>query len=58
MSITTFFSKEKIGFEVAYLLTLLSNSGQPDNDFGPQHSLNPIFSVIFGDNHKVSVLTG
>ena len=63
---------EKIGFKVAY--PAFKNSGQPDNDFGPQHSLkksvwpdndfgpqhslNPIFSVIFGDNHKVSVLIG
>ena len=48
--------KEKIGFKVAY--PALKNSGRPDNDFGPQHSLNPIFSVIFGDNQKVSVLIG
>ena len=47
---------EKIGFKVAY--PAFKNSGQPDNDFGPQYSLNPIFSVIFSDNHKVSVLIG
>ena len=41
------------GHKVAY--HALKNSVRPDNDFGPQHSLNPIFSVIFGDNHKVSV---
>ena len=34
------------------------NSVRPDNDFWPQHSSNPIFSVIFGDNHKVSVPIG
>ena len=34
------------------------NCGRSDNNFGPQHSLNPIFSVIFGDNQKVSVLIG
>ena len=31
------------------------DSLQPDNDFGPQYSLNPIFSISFGANHKGSV---
>ena len=47
---------EITGLKVAY--HAFENSGRPDNDFGPQHSLNPIFSVIFGDNHKVSVPIG
>ena len=47
---------EKIGFKVTY--PAFKDSLRRDNDFGPQHSLNPIFSVIFGDNHKVSVLIG
>ena len=29
-----------------------------DNDFGPKYSLNSIFSIIFGANHKVSVPIG
>ena len=44
------------GLKVAY--HTFKNSDWPENDFGPQHSLNPIFSVIFGDYHKVSVLIG
>ena len=44
------------GLNVAY--HAFKNSGWPDNNFGPQHSLNPIFSVIFGDNHKVSLHIG
>ena len=47
---------KKIGFKVAY--PAFKNSGRPDNDFGPQLTLNPIFSVIFCDNHKVSVPIG
>ena len=47
---------EKNRFKVAY--PALKNYGWPNNDFGPQHSLNTIFSVIFGDNQKVSVLIG
>ena len=47
---------EKNRFKVAY--PAFKDSLRPDNDFRPQHSLNPIFSVIFGDNHKVSVLIG
>ena len=47
---------EKTGLKLAY--HAFKNSGRPDTDFGPQHSLNPIFSAIFGDNHKVSVLIG
>ena len=47
---------EKNGFKVAYP-NLKYSPGQ-DNDFGPQYSLNPIFSIIFGANHKVSVPIG
>ena len=47
---------EKNGFKVAY--PVFKDSLRPDNDFGPQYSLNPIFSVIFGENHKVPVLIG
>ena len=47
---------EKTGLKLAY--HAFKNFGQPDKEFGPQHSLNPIFSVIFGDNHKVSVPIG
>ena len=47
---------EKNGFKVAN--PALQDSLQPENDFGPQHSLNPIFSIIFGANHKVSVPIG
>ena len=47
---------EKNGFKVAY--PTLKDSLQPENDFGPQHSLDPIFSIIFGANHKVSVPIG
>ena len=47
---------EKNGFKVAY--PALKDFLQPENDFGPQHSLNPIFSIIFGANHKVSVPIG
>ena len=45
---------EKIGFQVAY--PVLKDSLQPDNDFGPLYSLDPIFSTIFGANHKVGKL--
>ena len=34
------------------------DSLRPNNDFGPQHSLNPVVSVIFCGNHKVSVPVG
>ena len=44
------------GLEVAY--HAFKNAVIHDNDFRPQHSLNSIFSVIFGDNHKVSVPIG
>ena len=44
------------GLKVAY--HAFKNSVRPDSDFGPQYSLNPIFSVIFGDNHKVLVPIG
>ena len=44
------------GHKVAYYS--LKNSVRPDNDFGPHHSLNPIFSLIFSNNHKVSVPIG
>ena len=47
---------EKNGFKVAYLA--FKDSSRPDNDFGPQYSLNPIFSIIFGAKHKVSVPIG
>ena len=47
---------EKNEFKVAY--PALKDSPKPDNDFGPQYSLNPIFSIIFGANHKVSVPIG
>ena len=47
---------EKNGFKVAY--PNLKDSPQPDNDFGPQYSLKPIFSTIFDANHKVSVPIG
>ena len=47
---------EQFGFEVAY--RAFKDSFQVDIYFGPQHSLIPIFSVIFGDNHKVSVPIG
>ncbi len=36
----------------------LKNSVKPDNDFRPQHFLNPVFFVIFGNNHQVSVPIG
>ena len=44
------------GLEVAY--HAFKNSVRSDSDFRPQYSLNSIFSVIFGDNHKVSVPIG
>ena len=44
------------GLKVAY--HAFKNSVRQDNDFGPQQTLNQIFSVIFGDNHKVSVPIG
>ena len=44
------------GLKVAY--HAFKNFVRPDIDFGPQHSLIPIFSVIFGDNHKVSMYIG
>ena len=47
---------EKNGFKVTY--PALKDSLQPENDFGPHYSLNPIFSIIFGANHKVSVPIG
>ena len=47
---------EKNRFKVAY--PAFKDSLQPDNDFWPQYSLNPIFSIIFGANHKVSVPIG
>ena len=37
---------EKNRFKVAY--PAFKDSLQPDNDFWPQYSLNPIFSIIFG----------
>ena len=42
---------EKNGFKVAY--PVFTDSLLPDNDFGPLYSLDPIFSTIFGANHKV-----
>ena len=47
---------EQFGFEVAY--PVFKDSLQPDNDLGPLYSLDPIFSTIFGANHKVSVPIG
>ena len=47
---------EKNGFKVAY--PAFKDSLQPDNDFGPLYSLDPIFSTIFGANHKVPVPIG
>ena len=43
----------KIEFKETY--PTLKDSIGPESDSGPQSSLNPIFSVIFCDNHKVSV---
>ena len=47
---------KKNGFKVAY--HAFKDSLWPENDFGPQYSLNPIFSTIFGANHKVPVPIG
>ena len=47
---------EIIELKLAY--HAFKNSVRQDNDFGPQQTLNQIFSVIFGDNHKVSVPIG
>ena len=44
------------GLKVAY--HAFKNSGWPDNDFGPLYSLDPIFSTIFGANHKAPVPIG